>query len=50
VTDKRKQGFAVTGLAKEAGHKGGLKSKGRTLTPEHKQKLREAYLKRKNNE
>jgi hypothetical protein len=31
---------------KIAGAKGGRKSKGRTLSPEHKQKLREAYLKR----
>ena len=40
------KGFAVTGTAKVAGAKGGAKSKGRKLTPEHIEKVRQAHLRR----
>jgi hypothetical protein len=33
---------------KIAGAKGGRKSKGRTLSPEHKQKIKEAYWRKQN--
>ena len=44
---KSKRGFASNKeLARKAGAIGGRKNKGRTLSDEHKQKLREAYHKR----
>lgn len=42
---KRKTGFAL-GTAKAAGRKGGMKSKGRTLSEEHKRKISEAHRRR----
>jgi hypothetical protein len=46
MTDKKLTGFALNGNASIAGKKGGMKSKGRKLTEEHKQRLRESHLRR----